>query len=237
MRLIMNVLVVTVVVALAQTHTISGVQESFLDRSLSQDRHGDAVVKLPLTPASIGAPAERIGRLGRVPIGIEDCPEPYQSVDNTQTQFVLTGMQLREALDRFIELDPRYRWTADSGVIVFRPISAWNDAKNPLNRYIGSRSWEDVTLSDALDRAVAIVTGVPYHTIASPLDDRRFNVKVTNATVIELLNGIVRAHGELVWHVGYRRVGEVGEFGIGLATFEGHSRWLWVPQSRMRSGL
>jgi hypothetical protein len=201
-------------------------QASLFERILSQDRYGDAVVKLPLTSASIGGPTERLGMLSGVPIGVEDCTEPMPQVNTPATEFVLTGMKLGQALDQLVQLDPRYMWQEVSGVIVLRPVKAWNDVKNPLNRSVGSLNWDNVTLSYALDEVATVVTGERYHTVVSPMDDRQFNVRVTNATVLDLLNSIVRAHGELVWHVGYRSTGQLREFGIGFHAFDGHARWL-----------
>jgi hypothetical protein len=46
--------------------------------------------------------------------------------------FVATGAPLRLVLDALVTIDPRYEWRLLDGVVVFRPLAAWDDPENPL---------------------------------------------------------------------------------------------------------
>ena len=55
----------------------------------------------------------------------------------------------------------------------------------------------DVTASKAIAMVGAALTGAPHHN--SVPDTRTFSVNVPRGTLLDLLNAISRAHGELSW--------------------------------------
>jgi len=87
-------------------------------------------VRLPLAPCQIPNIVVRIAEVLKVPAGAEavpeHCPDPLHPEPPMTSSESLIGMTLRDALDAVVRLDPRYRWVESDGVIVVRPIAAWD---------------------------------------------------------------------------------------------------------------
>jgi hypothetical protein len=110
----------------------------------------------------------------------------------------LTGMTLQDALATLVALDPRYDWRDLDGVIVFRPVAAWSDASNPLFRSVERVRLDAATVSQAIGLFMSML-GAPEHTRNSFPDTRTFTVDFPGGSVLDLLNGIARSHGEMSW--------------------------------------
>ena len=95
-------------------------------------------------------------------------------------------------------LDPRYEWRDLDGVIVFRPVKAWTDRENPLFRLINSVRFDDATMSEAVG-VVRSFLGSPFKEKPSFPDNRRVSVDLPQGTVLDLLNALASAHGEMSW--------------------------------------
>jgi hypothetical protein len=89
-------------------------------------------------------------------------------------------------------------------VIVFRTVEAWGDPQDPLSRAIPSVRLDDVRASDAIG-LVASTLGAPEHATNNFSDSRHFSVDLPPGTVLDLLNAVVRSHGELTWDLSERR--------------------------------
>ena len=75
----------------------------------------DVNVALPPTPCTVTTMAFRIAQVVGEPAGIERLPEPcpvppLRSPEGIVDWLPLTGLNAREALDRLMEVDPRYEW-------------------------------------------------------------------------------------------------------------------------------
>jgi hypothetical protein len=110
----------------------------------------------------------------------------------------LTGMTLQEALTVLVTLDPRYQWYDVDGVIVFRPVTAWLDPASPLVRAVDGIQMEDATMAKVIGEAM-LRLGEPDHRRNTFPDSRTFSLNLPRGSVLEMLNGIVRAHGEVSW--------------------------------------
>ena len=139
-------------------------------------------------------------------------------------------MTLGEALGRLMQLDPRYSLTEAGGVLLIRPIAAWNDRRNFLNRTFAGLNLEDQRMGDALDAIQAEMQGrrpgrrteLPYST---PEGDRRFSVTTGATSVLGALNATAREHGALGWVVKYCQPQPLYEFAeISLWTFDRGNR-------------
>jgi hypothetical protein len=191
----------------------------------------DVRIRLPLMPCAVPGIAKRIARSVRASLGVEPVPEPC-SYDGKRPadpadELVLTGVSLRTAFDRLIELDPRYSWTEVDGVIVMRPLLAWNDRNHFLHRTIPSFNLDDQRMGGALD-AIQTALG-PWRFIRNdqlaprtPEGERRFSVALNATSIIEALNAVVREHGALWWDVRYCKPQARYEYAtIQLNTFDG----------------
>ena len=107
-------------------------------------------------------------------------------------------MTLQSALTTLVTLDPRFEWRNLDGVIVLRPVTAWRDPASPLYHTVNELRLEDTTVAKAIG-AFTTRVGSPEHARNSFPDTRTFTVDVPQGTVLDLLNGIARSHGELCW--------------------------------------
>jgi hypothetical protein len=138
----------------------------------------------------------------------------------------LRGLTARGALDRLVEVDPRFAWMEIDGVLVVRPFDAWRDRDHFLNRTV-SLAFTEQNLGGALYSFMNAVNpggfrgrGTPTFSTAEA--NRPFSLSLGDSTALAALNAIVRAHGGLKWGVGYcqpqRRVEYARVF---LHTFDG----------------
>jgi hypothetical protein len=199
------------------------------DSLLQPDFIGSPRMELVIPSQVAGdAAALRIFWMGRVPIGFEgvyDAPaQPPRAA-----RFDMTGATVREALDTLVRSDPRYLWQSMDGVIVVRPVLASADPHNLLNQPVRDIDWQGVTAEEALRNVRRLIHGssnVPSTLPESDHDGRRLSVRVRSGSVLDVLNEIVRAHGELMWSVVYvghqpRGVVQIGPE-ISIRWLDGH---------------
>jgi hypothetical protein len=137
----------------------------------------------------------------------------------------LRGLTAREALDRLVQLDARYRWVDRDGVLVVRPVTAWDDANHFLHRTI-SVAFVDQNVGGALFALLTAIgptkyTGSGERTFNTVDMNRRFTVSLDATPALEALNAVVRTHGRLQWLVGYCQPESKAEFAmVMLHTFD-----------------
>jgi hypothetical protein len=176
------------------------------DRLLQPDSIGSPGIELVI-PSQVATDvvALRIFLMGRVPIGFEGVYNaPAQPPRGAR--FDMTGASVREALDTLVRTDPRYLWQPMNDVIVVRPVLSSADPDNLLNRPVRDIDWQDVTAEQALVNVRRLIHGssnVPSTFPGSARDARLLSVRVRSGSVLDVLNEIVRAHGELMWSVVY----------------------------------
>jgi hypothetical protein len=121
------------------------------------------------------------------------------------------------------------------GVPVIRPIKAWEDAFNPLNRHVERIAWANITAEEALMRLRATLAGtsVPPSPPGGPHDLRLISVDVTAGSVVDVLNQVVHRHGEIMWSAVYEtspvRSGLQG-LTIRFKWFDGHAITSEIPR-------
>jgi len=163
--------------------------QAALDRLVGLTDYQQPLVIRKLDSQAIGSLAQTAG----VPIGFEGL-EPLDRPLSIRA----TSRRLRDVLDAVIAADPRYEWREDDGVIVIRPLEAWNDQVSALNNTVEGVKLEDVVASDLFPVIARLLGVLPNHLRLG--DSRRFSVETpANSTLLQTLNGMVRAHGSLSW--------------------------------------
>jgi hypothetical protein len=136
-----------------------------------------------------------------VPMGVETSTRKLTTVPSGFEGITVTGMPLGLALEAIASLDPRFNWREMDGVIVFRTGEAWGDPHDLLSRVVPGAKLDDMRGSDAIG-LVASTLGAPAHATNNFSDSRHFSIDLPHgSTVLDLLNAVVRSHGELSWEL------------------------------------
>lgn len=218
-RLVMGVVLILLscVVTAAQDATVPPL-ERLIDIDYS--------LRLPVHECTVPGAVAGLARRFHFPAGVEylpvDCQVHWRQTARNGESVNLRGLTIGEALRKLSALDPRYRLIIDDGVMVIRPVTAWADSKNILNRTADSFALEDATLGGALDAVVSAITG-EARTMGALLGQRTeqgarvFSVKTGSTSAGGALAAIVRAHGDSWWEV---REGAIGRI-VSFYTFDG----------------
>jgi hypothetical protein len=145
------------------------------------------------------------------PFGIEHVPGKCEG-RNGPVVFRAAGMTVAQVLDRAIEVDPRYAWAEDNGVLVVRPVEAWNSPDHFLHRGVESFDYDDLNIGFAHALVNVMLGHLAYKTDravlsrkdASPEPDYRFAVRLQGPTnALDVMNAIARAHRRMTWEIDY----------------------------------
>jgi hypothetical protein len=188
------------------------------------------IVSVPLAPCGVPAIATRISEIAGIPAGIEFIPgcrqtDPPRPRNAEEMSFL--GLTAEEALDRLIGMDPRYRWAETDGVILVRPLEAWQDAHHFMRATISEFGFTDQNVTGASVMISAAMHGRPVvpPTIETPLStaqgNQHFSVIPRTTSILEVANAVVRAHGALHWTLTYCKPERKPEYAwFMLATFD-----------------
>jgi hypothetical protein len=170
-------------------------QSGILERIVGTREDGQPLVVLGV----FGSSLPQLAVAAQVPMGLETpAADRFPQIVRRGFEGIrITGLTLRDALDAIISLDPRYEWREFDGVIVLRPATAWLDPLHPLFQLVTNLRLDDVPASKAIG-AFAALFGGPG--LANFPDTRRFSVEVGQGSGLDVLNAIVRSHGEMSWH-------------------------------------
>ena len=188
----------------------------------------DISVRVPAVgdECSVASTVVVLARRFGIVAGVEYPRSPCAKIGATRTRhgesIDLQGMTVEQAFATLVSMDPRYRIVEYDGVVVLRPVNAWNDPKNVLNFSSPRFVLEDATLGLGLDALLSAMVGNSPDTtdrfaIATEQGARRFSVKTGGTSAGAALDAIVRAHGAAIWVV---REGDIGRV-FSLETFDG----------------
>jgi hypothetical protein len=165
----------------------------------------------------------RLARASNQPFGFESDSESPRSTPAEQVEpRAITAPTLRAALDGFVVMDPRYRWKDVGGVFVVRTAAAWDDPRNALNQRVHDLHWHELRVLSAFDRVAHLLyprDPLTYFEGIREAGNRSFDVDVTDGTILDVLDGAVRADGELGWWVAYGRASERQQFSLTLGHY------------------
>ena len=115
------------------------------------------------------------------------------------------------------------------GVIVMRPLEAWSDANNVLNRKLSGFVMHEGNFARALSLWRAAAFGDESPSLSrqpgrSEHAKRKFSVNAGPLPLSDVLDAIVRAHGALSWMVSYKAAPATLEtMVVDLHTFDGEA--------------
>jgi hypothetical protein len=190
----------------------------------------------PIAPCEAADVVGVIARTTGVPAGVEFIPGDcgYRHTERSTTRQALQGLAIREALDRIVEWDPRYRWRLLDGVISFRPVDAWDRPDHFLHTTTGALQLADVNIGEAFV-AISRILGVRHVSAPvprTPLAEKQFSVAPGDTSVVAALDAVVRAHGEMWWEVRYCKPEPLRQYAtVFLRTFDNAGLGVRVDQS------
>ena len=171
---------------------------------------------LPTTRWNVGDSLKEISEATTVLFGFEAVADRFEKpTPRSSRRLSLRGLQVSEALDLLSHVDPRYAWREVDGVINVRPSDAFDDPQHFLHRFVAQLQLVNVLPLEATFAVHRIfrpsceirhpVTnqGRDEYLAGEPLlQQRLLNLEIGNATVLEILNAVVREHS-LHWDVSY----------------------------------
>jgi hypothetical protein len=182
-------------------------QVSALDRTIA-GFFGTPFLFEPPAPDDTYVAVLAIGGTAGIPIGFEAVrgdrfPDAARilAAAKTRTPVSLAGKTVREALDHVVASDPRYQWVDMNGVLVVRPIVAWLDPDNPLNRSLGDIDLDRAGFATVLDTIFTRLSAHQYGTF--PPREPYFAIRLRSASALDVLNEIARSHGAVEWDALY----------------------------------
>lgn len=172
-------------------------------------------------PCSLWTAVEQVARQGRVRVGFENTPDCHPGATSLSAgdgALQLDGSTPREAFDHLIVRYPTFRWHELDGVVVMRPVSAWENPAAILHRPVSPFAVDDVhvhyamhavlesakpTLFQPHNRAKLSVSGKRLlDPSAAVAIDAPVSVRFDGGTLLEALNAVTTPHGR-IWQVGY----------------------------------
>ena len=234
---------ILIVVALAECWLLLAVpvfaQPSLTERVVRPigAEDGSLVVYSGLSQSHLRFVVAMLARSARVPIGFEEVAQEPQKDDGDIAKVpiaqrtTLIGLTIARALDALVAADPRYSWREYDDVLVIRPVGAWRDPTHFLHETLGpielkAKRGIDI-VGDLYDQK-----GLPMKWSEGgmlgdpPQRGRDLNVPISvtlpSATVLDVLNGITKSHGQLSWLIEYSRADAEFRYScVLLITFEG----------------
>lgn len=178
-----------------------------------------------------------LARSARVPIGFEEVAQDPEKYDGdlakvrTEDRTPLIGLTVGRALDLLVEVDARYAWREQDGVLVIRPVTAWRDRSHFLDQLVGPIEAKQQRAVDSVkslyDRQGLRITWSAGGTIGDPPYfqddlDRPISIRLPATTMLDGLNAIIRSHSQLGWLVEYAGgPAELRNSCIRVITFDG----------------
>lgn len=185
-------------------------------------------IELHLRKATLLNALSALAVIHRVPIGIE-----YAAADKNESKLDLQtgGSSLKEILDSLIQQEPLYRWELTDGVINFIPVGERDPffetlLNTPISLYDPGKWTIKFQLRDAIEntpevqrllksRNVELGKYRDYAYFPSIYTEKDVILKMTNTTVRDILNRIIKASEHKHWAIGWR-AGEKNVFSIWL---------------------
>lgn len=169
-------------------------------------------------PCDLWRTVEHISRFAGVPVGFEHtttcAPQGWGRRPEADAA-VLDGLTPRQMFDQLVGARPDYVWKEIDGVVVLRPVTAWQDTANVLARSVApiavTNRQPHYLLHDVYQSArpslfqphedSRMLPGA--HSSGPPAAiDRTVNLAFAGGTLLQALNAVTRTTGAR-WELGY----------------------------------
>jgi hypothetical protein len=203
-----------------------GVSAGPIQQQDSHEARLDQKIDLRMSKVTLMFALGELSVTHRVPIGIE-----YSAEDRNESKLVLEGGSLQEILDSIVIQEPLYRWQLVDGVINFVPVGERDPfITTLLNTSVANYDPGKWTLKFQLRDAIGNTPEVKkvlqsykmelakyrdYAYSDSIYTKKDVDLKLSNATVRQILNHIAKISEHKGWAIG-RRKGEHNVFSIWL---------------------
>jgi hypothetical protein len=183
-------------------------QNSALDVTLPSVRIPSA-----LQPCDIHGIVQRLGRIVKLPVGFQGGPECIGKSDMARAgggwlvdqrfstagdTIDLAGSTLRQALDRLVALAPDYRWKEINGMAVVRPVTAWDDREDGLNRQVAPFD----IVNERLSSAVQIMLGrIGSGDTTGRINATSATLTFSGGTLLDALGALTQSYHAGGWDV------------------------------------
>jgi hypothetical protein len=137
----------------------------------------------------------------RIPCGEELLPN--ESFARSPMHFTPERIRVRAYLDKLVEDHPAYFWEISDGVLMFRPRSPGRSSPldNRIALFVRKDQWAEVVVGDLANSEW--IQLLRYATVGPPSPDdsdtKKISVTCADASVRQILNTIVHAHGHAIW--------------------------------------
>ncbi len=201
----------------------SGTEQPVSPSRLDQPIKGALTVADPVTRGccSVWRTLEQIARRTQTRVGFQNpagCPPGGAGLDPTESAIDLQDLTPRAAFDFLVELRPEFSWREIDGVVVVRPIVAWDAPTDALNRpvtpfrsdnahphYVLHTILENtrpVMFLDHTDLQLSSLGRRRFDSSAMGAIDRPITVQFRGGPLLRALNAIAEPfYG--IWQVGY----------------------------------
>jgi hypothetical protein len=162
-------------------------------------------LKLPVGRCVVPQLAARIASELDIPSGIEQLPGPCTFPEAPLAdEIALIGMGFQDVLDLLVKADSRYYWAYSDGVIVVRPLEAWNKRDHFLHETVQSVELKEQNIGAVLDQIFARPGVKPGSgALIMSNDPTMVTLSLGPVSRIEALDAVARAHGRIRWEVRY----------------------------------
>jgi hypothetical protein len=173
----------------AQLFSVGG-SAAVLDRIVGNGPNERTLVVIGPYPSAVAG----LANATKIPMGIEFLGPGNRPLLG---EIPATGRTLRDVLNAMVSIDPRYEWREMEGVIVIRPTVVWNDPDSVFFRLVPSVQMDDVSPQEAIERVArelgysSPLGGIPH--------GKRLSIHAPQGSLLDLVNAVLRAHGELTW--------------------------------------
>jgi hypothetical protein len=211
-----------VVTLLIITHTLAVPP---LGKSANQGLIDGSIDNLDLKASNIHLMLSRLSAATKIPIGLEVSPDDNLSIDRNMKLEIQKGT-LRIALNSIVKQNPLYTWKIQDGVVNVLPM---DPSRDHLIRAVLETKLQRFIVQPGMSRFVFRQTVTAMLEVKSVLDQenvhpdnqsfmsrdfdslgRSFSLEVSNVSVIELLNRVIRDSQTNYWVI--LRQGERKEY-------------------------
>ena len=166
----------------------------------------DAFCRIPRERPSVAAELFELFRMTELPLGFEALPQPVPDRRAPSADYVdCAGMTVGQILDLVVALaGGQYGWLETRGVLVVRPLMAWNDKAHYLDEVRGNFTVDDNNVEQAVELIHRFLDpDRPHGPLTQGTSDTRLTFTVPGASVLDALNAVVTAYEPGFWSMRY----------------------------------